>query len=178
MKILILEDDSRRCEAMRDCLSDRFVKFEVLFSPTASQMRQLIEQHFGETILIALDHDLELIETEDGSLLESGTGREIADLLASRSPVCPVVIHSTNSPAAVGMQMVLDEAGWETHRVLPFGDLEWIPKVWFRAVRDAIVGSLHRGLDDVEAGRTHDMDDVFRELDETYGRADPSIFDQ
>jgi hypothetical protein len=76
------------------------------------------------------------------------------------------------------MEMALDEAGWETHRVLPFGDLEWIPKVWFRAVRDTIVGAAHRGLEDVEAGRTHDMDDVFRELDGTYGRADAGIVDQ
>ncbi|MCA9027028.1 MAG: hypothetical protein KDA86_17605 [Planctomycetaceae bacterium] len=33
----------------------------------------------------------------------------------------------------------------------------------------ASVEAVHRGLADVEAGRTHDMDDVFRELDETYG---------
>ena len=31
------------------------------------------------------------------------------------------------------------------------------------------VEAVHRGLADIEAGRTHDMDDVFRELDETYG---------
>lgn len=29
--------------------------------------------------------------------------------------------------------------------------------------------AIHRGLDDIEAGLTHDMEDVFRELDEDYG---------
>ena len=86
MKILILEDDAQRHEAMRDCLTDRVVQFDVLFAPTAS--------------------------------------------------------------------------------------------VWFRAVPDAIDGAVHRGLDDIEAGRTHDMDEVFGELDETYGRADAGIVDQ
>jgi len=33
----------------------------------------------------------------------------------------------------------------------------------------ASVEAVQRGLADIEAGRTHDMDDVFRELDETYG---------
>jgi predicted transcriptional regulator len=33
----------------------------------------------------------------------------------------------------------------------------------------ASLDAIHRGLDDIEAGRTHDMDDVFRELDEAYG---------
>ena len=150
MNILILEDDSRRRETMQECLGDRFPQFDVHFAPTAPQMRELIDEHLSGTALIALDHDLELIETETGQLLESGTGREIADLLAARSPVCPVVIHSTNSPAAIGMQAVLDEAGWETHRVLPFGDLEWVPTVWFRSVRDAIVGAVSRGVPNVE----------------------------
>lgn len=142
MKILILEDDVGHCDAMRDCLADRFPQFEVLVAPTAPEMRRMIGVHLDDTLLIALDHDLELVELDDGRLQESGTGREIADLLAERNPVCPVVIHSTNSPAAIGMQMVLDDAGWDTHRVLPFGDLEWIPTIWFRTVRDAIVSAV------------------------------------
>lgn len=146
MKILILEDDARRRSAMRDCLTDRFPQFDVIFSTTANEMRRAIEAHLNEALLIALDHDLELIESEDGRFVDSGTGREIADLLAGRSPVCPVIIHSTNSSAAVGMQTVLEDTGWETHRVLPFGDLEWIPAVWFRAARDAIVGAAGASL--------------------------------
>jgi hypothetical protein len=55
-----------------------------------------------------------------------------------------VVIHSTNSAAATGMEMVLQEAQWQTRRVVPFGDLEWIPTQWFRAVRRAIVAQAKR----------------------------------
>jgi CheY-like chemotaxis protein len=142
MKVLILEDDPQQQLAMKGCLADRFPMYEVAFSATADKMRRAIAKHLDHTLLIALDHELELIEADDGRFLESGTGREVADELAKRPPICPVVIHSTNSPAAIGMQMVLDDADWETHRVLPLGTLEWIPTVWFRVVRDAIVGAL------------------------------------
>ena len=72
-------------------------------------------------------------------MLDPGTGREVADYLAAKTPVCPVVIHTTNTPAALGMEMVLKDAHWKTYRVLPFDDLEWIPTDWFRTVRRAIV---------------------------------------
>jgi hypothetical protein len=60
----------------------------------------------------------------DGRLLDPGTGREVADDLARRSAVCPVVIHTTNSSAAVGMEMVLREARWKTYSVYPLEGLE------------------------------------------------------
>ena len=37
------------------------------------------------------------------------------------------------------MEQLLQPAGWQTFRVTPYGDLEWIPEVWFRVMRDAIV---------------------------------------
>lgn len=141
MKILILEDDARRRQSMSDCLVDRFPQYEIVFARTATEMNRLVQRHLVDACLIALDHDLELIESADGRLIDSGTGRDVADGLALRTPACPIVIHSTNSPAAVGMQMVLEEAGWDVHRVLPFNDLEWIPTIWFRTVRDAVVSS-------------------------------------
>src|SRR5262249_52296668 len=69
-----------------------------------------------ETFLIGLDHDLELQPGPDGRCIDTGTGREMADYLASKAPACPVILHTTNAAAAVGMEMVLREAHWETHR--------------------------------------------------------------
>ncbi len=105
-------------------------------------MIRFLEKHLAETLAIALDHDLELKPGKNGKCIDPGTGREVADYLATKAPVCPVVIHTSNADAAVGMKMVLKEAGWKTRRVLPLDDLKWIEKQWFPAVRRAIVGPI------------------------------------
>ena len=99
---------------------------------------------FGETIAVALDNDLELKPGPDGRCVDPGSGCHVADFLATRAPVCPVVIHTTNSEAAVKIEDTLRRAGWKTRRVVPFDGMNWIPTDWFRAVRRAIVGPLRR----------------------------------
>ena len=58
--------------------------------------------------------------------------------------VCPVVIHTSNSQAALGMELVLKDAGWKTRRVVPFADTDWIQTDWFPAIRRAIVGPVRK----------------------------------
>jgi hypothetical protein len=139
MKIAVLEDNPERIAAMRRSLSDRFYQYEVRFFDDATDMKAFLETSLPETLLICLDHDLELKHLSTGEVVDPGTGRDIADFLSARAPVCPVVIHTTNSPAAEEMESVLKESHWKTYRVLPFNDLEWIPTDWFRTVRRAIV---------------------------------------
>ena len=144
MKIAILEDNEERRSVMGDCLNDRFHQYEPRFFDNAPEMIQFLDHRLADTILIGLDHDLELIPAPDGELTDPGTGRQIADYLAGRPAACPVVIHSTNSAAALGMEMVLQEAHWTTYRVLPFDDLEWIAAEWLPTVRRAIVATARR----------------------------------
>ncbi len=33
------------------------------------------------------------------------------------------------------MEMILKEAGWKMNRLIPHRDMEWIPELWFPAVR-------------------------------------------
>ncbi len=139
-KIVILEDNQDRTSAMRRCLEDCFADFEVAFFDEAAATTEYLRSHLPDTILICLDHDLELKPGNDGRLIDLGTGREVADFLVRQTPVCPVVIHTTNTAAGDGMEMALQEVGWQTRRVSPYGDLEWIPEQWLRAVRRAIVG--------------------------------------
>lgn len=139
MRILILEDNAERRESMRESLEDRFPQYETCFASTAAQMIEELSQHLSDTLVIALDHDLELVPSHEGNWLDPGTGRDVADYLATQPPSCPVIIHTTNSPAAVGMQSVLDEAGWKTARVLPVGGMSWIPTIWLRTLRDLVV---------------------------------------
>lgn len=138
MKIAILEDNAERQELMQSCLKDRFHQYEACFFDEAPAMIDFLEEHLCETIAISLDHDLEMKPGSPGTWIDPGTGRDVADFLTQKSPSCHVVIHTTNSPAAVGMEMALRESHWKTHRVIPFDDLNWIETDWFRTLRRAI----------------------------------------
>ena len=139
MKIVILEDNEERRALMRTWLQDRFYQFDVRFFDTARDTIEFLDVHLEDTILICLDHDLEMQPGQNGTWIDPGTGRDVADYLATKSPHCPVVIHSTNSDAVLGMKMALQDAGWKTKRVVPFDDLEWISSCWFPTIRRVIV---------------------------------------
>ena len=141
MKIAILEDNHERQTVMEQCLRDRFHQHEIVFFDSADAMRLYLEHNFESILLIDLDHDLELKPQRNGKVVDPGTGRQVADFLAQRAPTCSVVIHTTNSAAGDGMEFLLRDAGWTVSRVHPYGDMEWIPEVWFRAIRNAIVAS-------------------------------------
>jgi hypothetical protein len=151
MKIVILEDNAERQAAMLDCLQDRFHQFEKRFFACAAEMVAYLKDNLAQTMAISLDHDLDVMSTPAGETLDCGTGRIVADFLAQHPPKCPVIIHTTNSSAACGMEMVLQDAGWKTFRVYPYGDLEWIATTWFQTMRRAIVGSVKQ--DDATAAR-------------------------
>ncbi|MCI0742537.1 MAG: hypothetical protein L0Y72_26185 [Gemmataceae bacterium] len=138
MKIVILEDNEARQQKMRESLADRLHTYEPVIFAKPKEMVQFLGQHLAEVIAISLDHDLELVPDRNG-WVDPGNGREIADYLSTKSPSCPVVIHTTNSQAAAGMELVLNEAGWTTLRVAPFGDTEWIPSAWLKAMRRVIL---------------------------------------
>jgi hypothetical protein len=139
MQIAILEDNEDRREEMAVCLKDRFPQYPVQFFATAAETIRFLRLHLDDCLLIGLDHDLDLIEGANGQLFDPGSGRDVADYLATRRPTCPVTIHTTNVPAAEGMRAALEEAGWATSQVVPYGDREWIGQLWLRTVRNAVV---------------------------------------
>ena len=145
MKIVILEDNLDRQAAMRACLADRFYTIDACIFDSPADTIRFLAAHLDETVAISLDHDMELIPGANGRCIDPGTGREVADFLAERPPVCPVIIHSTNVPAAVGMEEVLQAADWKTRRVTPFDDMKWIATDWFFAMRRALVGPVAGG---------------------------------
>lgn len=142
LSVAILEDDIDRQRAMAECFHDRFPQYPIRYFATAAEMIWYLRRYRSELIAIALDHDLELIPVTDQENLDSGTGRNVADFLATVSPTCPVVIHTTNDHAGFAMGETLRQAGWPVSRVVPYGDMEWISEVWFRAMRDAIVANV------------------------------------
>src|SRR5439155_8920756 len=106
-KIAILEDNEERKAAMLHCLEDKFYQFEKRFFDGPAEMLEFLKLYLPETIAISLDHDLELIPSPGGKMFDPGSGREVADFLAQQLPTCPVIIHTSNSSAAAGMEMVL-----------------------------------------------------------------------
>jgi hypothetical protein len=144
MKIVILEDNRDRQAAMRVCLAARFYTFDAHFFDDARETIRFLEQQLADTLVISLDHDLELQPGPDGTLIDPGTGLQVAEFLAAKRPTCPVVIATTNSSGAVAMTEVLRSAGWKTRRVVPFDDMHWIETDWFFAIRRAIVGPVRR----------------------------------
>jgi CheY-like chemotaxis protein len=139
MQIIILEDNDERRQHIRSCLADHFPQYDLRFFVSATEMLDDLRRiDLNDVVLIALDHDLELLPTDDGRMVDPGDGRDVANSLAGRTPTCPVIIHTTNTPAGDSMRAVLRESGWKTLRVVPYGCHEWISQTWFRAVRKAI----------------------------------------
>lgn len=141
MKIVILEDNTDRQREMARFLKDRFYTFEHRFFSASQPCIDFLKRELPDTLLISLDHDLELVEVGNGVLHDPGDGRQVANFLATRGPACPVILHSTNTSAVEGMKAVLEDAGWSALVVSPFGDLEWVQAAWYPTVRQAILGT-------------------------------------
>lgn len=144
MKIVVLEDNAERAAIMRACIADRFYMYDPHFFDEAGYAIRFLEEHLDETLVIALDNDLDMKVDATGRCRDVGEGRQVAEFLATKKPVCPVLIHTTNSDAAVAMEESLRGAGWKTRRVVPFDDMKWIESDWFFALRRAIVGPIAR----------------------------------
>ena len=118
---------------MRTCLAE-ILPVEAIFFEKSREMIAWLGQHLGEVVFISLDHDLPLRDA-DGRSIDCGTGREVADYLASMPPTCPVIVHSSNDVCAAGMFFALKDAGWPCSRVYPCNDTAWIGAAWAEQVR-------------------------------------------
>lgn len=81
----------------------------------------------GEATLISLDHDL---YKYDDSEPDPGSGRDVANYLATFPPSCPIIVHSTNTDAAWGMYNELTNAMWRVHLVHHLDEAGWIRDEW------------------------------------------------
>jgi hypothetical protein len=132
--LLMLEDDSERLERFRVAAEQLGV--EIISWPDAHVMVAEMGQFLPVAFLISLDHDLEPTGPDD-----PGDGLQVTKQLATLSPLCPVVIHTSNGARGDWMEGELDLAGWTYHRIAPLGD-DWIEVDWFRIVKRAL--RMHR----------------------------------
>ncbi|NQT13686.1 MAG: hypothetical protein HQ582_13115 [Planctomycetes bacterium] len=136
--IAILDDEPDRIDAMAPLLRRHFPNQEVKTFDNAPDMIEWLREHLDRCVLLCLDHDLGPNRTRDGATFDPGIGRDVVDYLATRDPVCPVIIHTTNALAAPGMEAALGDAGWACARVVPYGDTEWIAEWWIEEVRNTL----------------------------------------
>jgi CheY-like chemotaxis protein len=133
--VVILEDDARRIDLMTRQLRRLLPGCRTKFFFDSNEMLPWLSEHQAEIDLLSLDHDLNDHVHPDGSSQPCGSGRDIASLLASLQPTCPVIIHSSNETAALGMNELLSSAGWPVRRVYPHDDLSWIASDWSDEIR-------------------------------------------
>lgn len=128
--LLVLDDDRNRLYGFEQVFGRLGEGWEIRTWRDAPSMIAEFDRHLPQAGLISLDHDLYADSRADP---DPGTGRMVADALANRAPVCPVLVHSTNTDAAWGMHNVLRTGGWAVELVHQLGQPEWIPELWLPA---------------------------------------------
>lgn len=136
--VCILEDDERRRDAMKLALAAADIDAHVATFATASEIMNFIKSNRHVIALLSLDHDLVPVQNTDGGSVDSGTGRDVTTFLLSYKPFAPVIIHSSNSMAAIGMEACLQEGGWSVCRLAPYGDLAWVTEIWILSAKDTL----------------------------------------
>ncbi len=137
--ITILEDEIERIAVMKELLSTDFSDYEVVFFNNTIEMLDWLKVNLDKIVLICLDHDLGSDRIIKGEMTDPGTGRDIADYLETQKPICPVIIHTTNSFGRDAMRFALQDAGWGTTVVLPSAEISWIQTSWFKAVQENLL---------------------------------------
>jgi len=132
--ILILEDNDERIAAFQKTIAALGDGFHLKLWGDAPTMIAECDQFFGTTALISLDHDLNPMP---GATVDPGTGVDVARFLGDFMPVCPVLIHSSNTDRVYSMHNELRFAGWMVDRVGPLGT-DWIETSWLRRVRELL----------------------------------------
>lgn len=133
--VAILEDTPGRLTEMRACLREMLPHHQHLFFDNSSEMIAWLAAHLSEVVFISLDHDLPIRQERAGRRIDAGTGRLVADFLATMPPTCPVIVHCSSDDFAQGMLRVLKDAGWPTSRVRPMDDHAWIQSTWAAQVQ-------------------------------------------
>jgi ADP-ribosylglycohydrolase len=132
--ILILEDNDERIADFTKAVKQLGDGYEVKFWRDALSMCQECEAFFPTTVLVSLDHDL---NPAPNATLDPGTGLDVAKFLADFIPVCPVLLHSSNTDRVYSMHNEFRFAGWTADRVGPLG-AGWIAMSWLPRARELL----------------------------------------
>ena len=116
IRILLIEDDFRRIQKIRDWLPDHVVLVEAKSAGQAMGILQRIEP--GELTAIMLDHDLHQQARTSADLSLSGNSL-ISLICRCVDTEVPILVHSLNPTGASSMVARLDANGYDVTR-MPF----------------------------------------------------------
>ena len=136
--IAILDDEPDRLHAMTPILAERYPQYEVVTFDNAPDINDWFTDNLNSCVLICLDHDLGPNFKRDGADFDPGIGRHVSDYLASRQPICPIIIHTTNTFARPGMIFELEGSGWDVSYVSPYSDVLGVREVWADEVANVL----------------------------------------
>lgn len=123
----MLEDESERLDRFEKVLSQFNGPLTWNHWRTAPDFIAGFKSAAQVPTLICLDHDLFTDHPDDP---DPGDGRDVAEFLATQSPCCHVIIHSSNSHAADSMFFTLADANWDVEKIAPLGQ-DWIESYWW-----------------------------------------------
>ena len=129
---MILEDKPEARAEFERVASQMGLRVKVWDDPEL--MRAECEKFFSDAALISLEHDV------DGSPETrscSGTGLDVAKFLAEKKPVCPVIVHTSNTDRSFSICNELRFADWRVDRVGPIGE-KWIEKYWTKKAMEML----------------------------------------
>jgi hypothetical protein len=128
--ILILDDSEERLEEMQSLIVESYPQYDIIHFDNAPDTIEWLEDNLTSVVLMSLDHDLGLNREREARVFDPGTGKDVVDFLETKSPVCPIIVHSSNYLGRDRMFFSLEAAGWRTSCVNPHDDLEWIFDAW------------------------------------------------
>ncbi len=129
----ILEDADARIADFRKALASIHPDLRITTHDNAPAFIAWMRGAVPSVRLLSLDGDLFLC----GSCPDPGTGVDVAEFLATQSPVCPVILHTANAGKADAMAAALARAQWEVVRADPL-ELNWLTLQWLPAARRAL----------------------------------------
>jgi ADP-ribosylglycohydrolase len=149
-RILMLEDNEERIADFMNAVQQLGDDYELKVWRDAPSMCDECAAFFPTAALISLDHDL---NSQPGAPQDPGCGLDVAQFLADFLPVCPVLLHSSNTDRVYSMQNEFRFAGWTVDRVGPLGE-GWIARAWLPKVREILRTHLNTWRADLPADHT------------------------
>jgi ADP-ribosylglycohydrolase len=129
--ILILESRDDRIASFQKAVVELGSDFRLRIWRDARSMIADCAELFPNASLISLDYEL---NPQSDVAPGSGTGLDVARFLGDFLPVCPVVIHSSNTDGARFILKELRSARWIVEQIAPVG-IDWIERKWLGRVR-------------------------------------------
>ncbi|MDB6112236.1 MAG: N-formylglutamate deformylase [Pedosphaera sp.] len=125
--ILILDDNGERIAAFQKMVPALGDEFELKIWRDASSMASESESFFPTAAIISLSYG--------GDPKPFETGLDAAKFLAQARPVCPVIIHSTDTDHGCSMENELRFADWIVERIR-LGGTGSIETIWLQKIRE------------------------------------------